>query len=381
MPATAASRTESARLLRGPRRPSRRPRRRSCAPRSARRSCGITPIAPRRRDVATRRTSILNRAWAELRDPVRRLHYDHALESGRAATLDWPLEEGERGARRRATPPLPRRAGRAEPVAPAAVALGGRVPHPGRGVPRRPGGPGPLDRRASHRRRRTGGRTRSATGCASRHATTRSAGASTTGSACSSGSWSSGPRGRRSSNLGLRDAYLAAGEELRGAMVIAGIGEGACRGHAAAALGGSRAARPARRVPRRARPTRPGGAPRRERRAAPQLPRVDRDRAELHRLPVGDRRAPACRARGARRGARRARDGRAGHRAGPLVQPRAGPDRGAASSTVPRELLAAIARGDHPTALDPRRVTSPWRRISAARERLGTRRAGASAHR
>lgn len=39
-------------------------------------------------EIATRRTSVLNRAWAELRDPVRRLHYDHALESGSAATLD-----------------------------------------------------------------------------------------------------------------------------------------------------------------------------------------------------------------------------------------------------------------------------------------------------
>jgi curved DNA-binding protein CbpA len=46
-------------------------------------------------EVATRRTSILNRAWAGLRDPVRRLHYDHALEAGRAETLDWPLDAGE----------------------------------------------------------------------------------------------------------------------------------------------------------------------------------------------------------------------------------------------------------------------------------------------
>ena len=38
-------------------------------------------------EVATRRTSILNRAWAELRDPVRRMHYDHALEGGRAEML------------------------------------------------------------------------------------------------------------------------------------------------------------------------------------------------------------------------------------------------------------------------------------------------------
>jgi hypothetical protein len=45
--------------------------------------------------LATRRTSVLNRAWSELRDPVRRLHYDHALERGRAATLDWPLGSDE----------------------------------------------------------------------------------------------------------------------------------------------------------------------------------------------------------------------------------------------------------------------------------------------
>jgi curved DNA-binding protein CbpA len=49
-------------------------------------------------DLATRRTSILNRAWAELRDPLRRLHYDHALEIGNATTLEWPLEENERPA-------------------------------------------------------------------------------------------------------------------------------------------------------------------------------------------------------------------------------------------------------------------------------------------
>ena len=41
--------------------------------------------------LATRRTSVLNRAWGELRDPRRRLHYDHDLERGSASTLDWPL--------------------------------------------------------------------------------------------------------------------------------------------------------------------------------------------------------------------------------------------------------------------------------------------------
>jgi curved DNA-binding protein CbpA len=52
-------------------------------------------------ELATRRTSVLNRAWAELRDPLRRLHYDHALERGDATTLDWPLEAGERSRARR----------------------------------------------------------------------------------------------------------------------------------------------------------------------------------------------------------------------------------------------------------------------------------------
>lgn len=45
--------------------------------------------------LATRRTAILNRAWRELRDPLRRLHYDRALERGHAETLDWPLEPDE----------------------------------------------------------------------------------------------------------------------------------------------------------------------------------------------------------------------------------------------------------------------------------------------
>ncbi len=45
--------------------------------------------------LATRRTSVLNRAWGELRDPVRRLHYDRDLERGGATTLAWPLARDE----------------------------------------------------------------------------------------------------------------------------------------------------------------------------------------------------------------------------------------------------------------------------------------------
>ncbi|HEX5579912.1 MAG TPA: J domain-containing protein [Candidatus Limnocylindria bacterium] len=56
--------------------------------------------------LATRRTAVLNRAWRELRDPLRRLHYDRELERGTADTLDWPLEadEAARRTRRRRVP-------------------------------------------------------------------------------------------------------------------------------------------------------------------------------------------------------------------------------------------------------------------------------------
>jgi len=57
--------------------------------------------------LATRRTSLLNRAWAELRDPLRRLHYDRRLKAGTATLLDWPLEPGETP-----RPPARRRRGR-----------------------------------------------------------------------------------------------------------------------------------------------------------------------------------------------------------------------------------------------------------------------------
>jgi curved DNA-binding protein CbpA len=45
--------------------------------------------------LATRRTSLLNRAWSELRDPARRRAYDGALERGEAATVAWPVTAGE----------------------------------------------------------------------------------------------------------------------------------------------------------------------------------------------------------------------------------------------------------------------------------------------
>jgi curved DNA-binding protein CbpA len=64
--------------------------------------------------LATRRTSLLNRAWSELRDPARRLAYDGALERGEATTVSWPIAAGEP---RRDAPQRPRRARRGRPAA------------------------------------------------------------------------------------------------------------------------------------------------------------------------------------------------------------------------------------------------------------------------
>ncbi len=105
--------------------------------------------------LATRRTSLLNRAWSELRDPVRRRAYDGALEPWRRVDRGrgrWrPASRACAEPRRRAAPAASS-GGRAQPVASARLALGGRVPRSGRGLPRRAGGAAPLDRRALHRR-------------------------------------------------------------------------------------------------------------------------------------------------------------------------------------------------------------------------------------
>ena len=52
--------------------------------------------------LATRRTSLLNRAWRELRDPTRRQAYDRALADGSALLVDWPVIPGEAPPVRRA---------------------------------------------------------------------------------------------------------------------------------------------------------------------------------------------------------------------------------------------------------------------------------------
>jgi hypothetical protein len=318
-------------------------------------------------EVATRRTSILNRAWAELRDPVRRLHYDHALEGGRAATLEWPLDEGEtvRPHRRRRTrfdpgEPSPWHQPQWRSVAgfriPANVFLAGPaaqdrwiVEHHIAGEDWRTHGERYWLRfAASHYAER--GRFDDWLGTLERIIELGSPWAEIV-------------------DLGLRDAYLAAGEELRGAMVIADIGA-------------------------RYDPDTP------QRRWADRELRVllgeYRD-AHVRRGPPARRAANAelllnfleslgvepsfTDYRSAIVAHRRAgHNGRAAEllervMAAPVTEP------GRLFSLVQvlteagqldraSELLAAIARGDHPEALDARRVAGPWRRISAARERL-----------
>ena len=245
-------------------------------------------------DVATRRTSILNRAWAELRDPLRRLHYDHALEGGRAETLDWPLDDGEapRTARRRHQ----RRYEPDEPSpwhqpqwrssegfrVPAEIFMAGPAAQERWIVENRIAGEDWRDHnerywlRFAARHYAERGRVDDWLGALERIVAQE-------------------PPLAEIVDANLREAYIAAGEELRGAITLRAIAErhpiGSSQRHWA-----ERELRVAARgVPRRPRPSRAGGAPRGERRAAPQLPRVARGGAELHRLSRRHRGASACR--------------------------------------------------------------------------------------
>lgn len=320
-------------------------------------------------EIATRRTSLLNRAWSALRDPVRRMHYDHDLENGRAELLEWPLEMGETARR-----PTPRhRRARLVPDEPSPwhqpqwrSVAGFRIP-----VEVFLAGPAAQERwivehhiegedwrdhserywlRFAARHYAERGRVDDWLGALERMLDLDTPMAEIV-------------------ELGMRDAYVAAGEELRGAMVLAALGA-------------------------RFDPTSP------QRRWADRESRVllgeYRD-AHVRRGRIAERAENAelllnflesigmepsfTDYRAAIVAHRRAgHEGRAAELvervvAGPVLEPgqwfsrvqlltEAGQlDRASA-------LLAEIARGEHPTALDPRRVTSPWRRISAARERL-----------
>ena len=319
-------------------------------------------------DIATRRTSILNRAWAELRDPVRRLHYDHALEGGRAETLEWPLDEGEA-----ARAPRHRRRTRFEPGEPSPwhqpqwrSVAGFRVP-----ADIFLAGPSAqhrwiVEHHIAGEDWRTHGERYWLRYAASHYAERGQV-----------DDWLGvleritelGAPWAEIVDLRLRDAYLAAGEELRGAMTIAEIGS---RYEAdtpqrrwadrelRVLLGEYRDAH-----------VRRGPAPRRAENAELLLNFLESLEVEPS---FTDYRSAIVAHR------------RAGHegRAAELVERVvAAPitDAGRWFSLVQvlteagqldraSAMLAEIARGDHPEALDPRKVAGPWRRIAAARTRL-----------
>jgi hypothetical protein len=319
-------------------------------------------------EVATRRTSILNRAWAELRDPVRRLHYDHALEGGRAATLEWPLDKGEavRPRHRRRTrfdpgEPSPWHQPQWRSVAgfriPADVFLAGPaaqhrwiVDHHIEGEDWRTHAERYwLRYAASHYAER--GRFDDWLGTLERIVEL-------------------GAPWAEIVDLGLRDAYLAAGEELRGAMAIAGIAER------------YDADTPQRRWADRELRVLLGEYRDAHVRRGPAARRAENAELLLNFLESLGVEPSFTDYRSAIVAHRRA--GHSGRAAELLERVMAAPvpDPGRLFSMVQvlteagqldraSALLAAIARGDHPEALDPRRVAGPWRRISAARERLG----------
>ncbi|HET6649966.1 MAG TPA: J domain-containing protein [Candidatus Limnocylindria bacterium] len=318
-------------------------------------------------EIATRRTSVLNRAWAELRDPVRRLHYDHALESGSAATLDWPLEEGEaarrpRPSRRRIEPgePSPWHQPQWRSVAgfrvPAEVFMAGPVAQERWIVEHHIAGEDWRDHherywlRYAARHYAERGRIDDWLGALERMVAQE-------------------PPLAEIIDAGLREAYVAAGEELRGAMVVAGIGERYPDDS------------PQRRWADRELRVLLGEYRDRHVRHGPAARRAENAELLLNFLESIGLEPSFTDYRAAIVAHRRARHpGRAAElvervMAAPVPEP------GRWFSLVQMlteagqldrasELLAALARGDHPDALDPRRVHGPWRRISAARERL-----------
>ena len=191
---------------------------------------------------------LLNRAGRS-RDPVRRLHYDRALEAGRAPPR---VAARARAAAPAAAVRAAAHASRAEPVAPAAVALGVGLPRArGRllaGRPRRSAGSSSTTSPG-----RTGATTRSATGWL-RGAPLRRARPDRGLARRARASARAGPPSPRSSTSAC--ARPTSPARSCAARWSSPASASAIRRLAAAALGRSRAARPARRVPRPARQAR-----------------------------------------------------------------------------------------------------------------------------
>jgi curved DNA-binding protein CbpA len=318
-------------------------------------------------DVATRRTSMLNRAWTALRDPVRRIHYDRDLEAGREEVLDWPVEAGD------AAKPVRRRTRRVAPLSvsewhqpqwrsvagfrvPADVFLAGPTAQERWIVEHHIEGEDWHDHaerywlRFAARHYADHGRTADWLGALEKAVRTN-------------------PPLNEIIGMGVRDAYLATGEELRGAMVMADV--------AARHPTGS----PVRRWANNELRVLLGEFRDQHVRRGSPAERAENAELLLNYLESLELEPTFTDYRAAIVAHRRA--GHAGRSAELLERAVAQPvtDPGRWFSIVQllteagqldraSKLLAEIARGDHPEALDPRRVRGPLRRITTARERL-----------
>ena len=318
--------------------------------------------------VATRRTSILNRAWTALRDPVRRLRYDHDLEMGREETLEWPLDDDEAGRperrRTRRAPgpevPSPWHQPQWRSVAgfrvPADVFMAGPVAQERWIVENHINGEDWRDHDERYWLR-----------FAARHYAEH--GRITDWIGALERMLEQDPPLAEIVQAGLREAYITAGEELRGAMIVAGIG-------ARHPIGS-----PKRTWADREQRVLLGEYRDQHVRRGPAPQRAENAELLLNFLESLDVEPTFTDVRAAIAAHRRA--GHAG-RAAELVEramdaPVTEPGRWFSLVQLLTEagqldrasaLLAEIARGDHPEALDPRRVHGPWRRIATARERL-----------
>jgi hypothetical protein len=329
-------------------------------------------------DVATRRTSILNRAWTALRDPVRRLHYDHDLEMGREETLEWPLDDGETTrarARRR-----PRR--RIEPVAPSPWHQPQWRSVAGFRVPAEVFMAGPVAQERWIVEHHIAGQDwrehteRYWLRFAARHYAEHGRIADWLGAL--ERMVEQDPPLAEIVQAGLREAYITAGEELRGATVVAALGQR----HAAGSPQRTWADRELRVLL--------GEYRDQHVRRGPPLQRAENAELLLNFLESLGIEPTFTDVRAAIVAHRRV--GHAG-RAAELVEravsaPVTEPGRWFSLVQLLTEsgqldrasgLLAEIARGDHPAALDPRRVARPLRRIATARERLARARRRAAA--
>jgi hypothetical protein len=328
-------------------------------------------------DVATRRTSMLNRAWTALRDPVRRIHYDHDLEMGREETLQWPLDDGETTRRsrrrtvRRSEPgvPSPWHQPQWRSVAgfrvPADIFMAGPVAQERWIVENHIAGQDWRQHderywlRFAARHYAEHGRIDDWLGALERMLA------------------QDAPLSEIV-QAGLREAYITAGEELRGAMVVARLGE--------------------RHPPGSARRTWSDRELRvllgeyrdQHVRRGPPVQRAENAELLLNFLESLDVEPSFTDYRAAIVAHRRV--GHTGRAAELVERVMAVPvtDAGRWFSLVQMlteagqldrasTLLAEIARGDHPEALDTRRVHGPWRRIATARERLARARRRATA--